>query len=634
MFLKFKYRLAQPFIMLLLLVPGIVFSEQAAEKEPVTFSLDSLSRLPRNGPILVWRKGDEALVREAVKEDDTSRIFHQYLLRQADGMVGLDPLQHVVTGRRLLGVSRQFLKRACHLAYAWRMTGEQSYLEELDRQLQAVCTFSDWNPSHFLDTAEMSLGVALALDWAGPGLPEETVRMARKALLEKGLRESFQPSSVHIFELPNNWNQVCQAGMVAAALVLAGEDPALAVATLDRMAVGLPRALATYDPDGVYPEGASYWDYGTLFNVVLLSMLDTALDNTCGFERYPGFLESADAVHQLTAPSGMFFNFSDCDLSVPFLEAMPWFAMVTGQERHRSIEAIRQLPGRHIDPAGGEQRLAPLAMLWHVHFQPGRQERLPLDWYGRGENPVVVFRSAFGDPDALYLALKGGSASLSHPNMDAGSFILELDGVRWALDMPKGDYHQIEEYFKIHGGNLWDGSQESARWKLLNKNNFGHSTITVDERLHRVGGEADIVRFDPGSRSATVDISGPLGPPVTGAIRSFRVNSSAEVEIEDVLELKEPGTPLRWQMMTQADVEPLPGGALLRQDGKYLRLDILSPAGAEVELTELYPPPMEIEPAMPGLKRINIKVNSGPQPGPPVRIKVRLTGITEDPDAS
>jgi len=65
---------------------------------------------------------------------------------------------------------------------------------------------------------------------------------------------------------------------------------------------------------------------------------------------------------------------------------------------------------------------------------------------------------------------------------------------------------------------------------------------------------------------------------------------------------------IRWQMTTQAEVTTMPGGAILHQDGKTLRLEVLEPEGTQVTVTSLNPPPHEMDRVMPGLKRIDVTV--------------------------
>ena len=122
-------------------------------------------------------------------------------------------------------------------------------LQRINDELLAVANFSDWNPSHFLDVAEMSLAVAIALDWTAGDLPESTIALAQKALIEKGLKPSFARKHGWI-RGTNNWNQVCHGGMVAAAIAIAERDPELAAKTISRALEGMPYVLNEYGPDG------------------------------------------------------------------------------------------------------------------------------------------------------------------------------------------------------------------------------------------------------------------------------------------------------------------------------------------------------------------------------------------------
>ena len=51
-----------------------------------------------------------------------------------------------------------------------------------------MCEFPDWNPSHFLDTAEMSNAVGVGYDWLYDYLDEPTRKKVREALITLGLK--------------------------------------------------------------------------------------------------------------------------------------------------------------------------------------------------------------------------------------------------------------------------------------------------------------------------------------------------------------------------------------------------------------------------------------------------------------
>src|SRR5690606_5101857 len=166
-------------------------------------------------------------------------------------------LERIQIGRRLLSVSRKMLYRMNMLGMVYRIERDPAVLQRINDELVAVCNFSDWNPSHFLDVAEMSMAVAIGLDWTAGKLPASTIELAETALIEKGIKPSWPEDGKNPGWAygTNNWNQVCNGGMIAAAITIAEVDPELASKTIWRALDGLPHSLVEYMPDGVYPEG-------------------------------------------------------------------------------------------------------------------------------------------------------------------------------------------------------------------------------------------------------------------------------------------------------------------------------------------------------------------------------------------
>ena len=128
----------------------------------------------------IWQQMDQG--------DSLTILGMELIRRQADSMLTMEPLVRQLTGRRLLGVSREAIGRLTTLSLAYRFYQEAPYLQKLEEELRAVCGFVDWNPSHFLDVAEMAAGVALALDWAGEWMSPEVADLARRALVVKALQ--------------------------------------------------------------------------------------------------------------------------------------------------------------------------------------------------------------------------------------------------------------------------------------------------------------------------------------------------------------------------------------------------------------------------------------------------------------
>ena len=114
-----------------------------------------------------------------------------YVKSCADEIEMAEPVIRKKLGRRLLGVSRTCLKRVVHLAFAYRMTGATHYLERAQVEMLAAAAFRDWNPSHFLDVAEMTAALAIGYDWLYTDLDPSARAKIREAIVNKGLKASL-----------------------------------------------------------------------------------------------------------------------------------------------------------------------------------------------------------------------------------------------------------------------------------------------------------------------------------------------------------------------------------------------------------------------------------------------------------
>jgi hypothetical protein len=460
-------------------------------------------RLRKESPRLILTAALEKDLKKKIQSDPVTGNVYRALQLNAKDIQTRPLLTRTMVGRRLLATSREMLYRMNILGLVYRMEKDPAVLKRIDAEVLAVCNFTDWNPSHYLDVAEMSMAVALAIDWVGRELPATTVEQATNALIQKGIKPSFTGKAPGWVNGTNNWNQVCHGGMIAAAIAVAEKDPQLAAATISRALEGMPHALKEYGPDGVYPEGATYWSYGTSFSALTSSMLESAFGTDFGLARYPALLKSADFMVLSMAPSGWYYNFADCgdkrDENGDF--TLAWFAAKTGNPGYFEKERFLRDPAQ----MGQLDRWAGAGLVWIAQFRPRQEQALPLAWKGDGTNPVVFFR----DPDqGFYFGGKGGRATVSHGNMDAGSFVFELDGVRWVADPGNQSYNELEQT----GFKLWESCQTCQRWTLLTKNNFGHSTLTVNNALHQATGFAPIVDFKTGSQpEATIDMTQVLG---------------------------------------------------------------------------------------------------------------------------
>src|SRR5262249_18628872 len=106
------------------------------------------------------------------------------------------------------------------------------------------------------------------------------------------------------------------------------------------------------------------------------------------------------------------------------------------------------------------QPFLPLVALWYEEPGPRDSPHHSLSWHREGIVPLAVFRTSWSDSNALFIALKGGTAALPHAHMDAGSFVLEADGVRWAVDLDTS--HDTPP--KPSEADSTESAPESERW--------------------------------------------------------------------------------------------------------------------------------------------------------------------------
>jgi hypothetical protein len=419
---------------------------------PFALADDPLATLRPGHPRLLLSEPDIPRLK-ALRQTD---VRFDRLAREIEGdartLLKESPVQYKKTGRRLLTISRLMLQRVLVLGLAYELSGDEVYAHRAETEMLAVAAFGDWNPSHFLDVGEMTAAMAIGYDWFYDTLKPETRAVFRRAIVEKGLRQSLDAKAPHNSwqQDENNWVQVCYGGLSLGALAIAEDEPELAAQILARARAGIGRGLKPYAPDGVYPEGPGYWSYGTTYQVMMIAGLESALGTDWGLKSSPGFLASAHAYAETTGPTGKLFNYSDGQEAGSAQPALLWFARVLNDpsilqaQKPYFPETPSEPSSRRPVALERKTRFQPLALLWWPPAGAFSAEpNNPRFWQGRGPNPLVVYRSSWTDPAALYLALKGGSAGLNHAHMDAGSFVLEADGVRWACDLGMQDYESL-----------------------------------------------------------------------------------------------------------------------------------------------------------------------------------------------
>jgi hypothetical protein len=167
----------------------------------------------------------------------------------------------------MLFISRNVIDRVYTLALAWHITGNTNFAERAWAELGQVSStnFSDWDPGHFLDTAEMTHACAIGYDWLYDFLSASRRETIRMAIINKGLIAYTNAISAKVsiswWATPegNNWNFVCNGGMVLGALAIGSEDTSLSEFVLSNGIASVGPIMRHYTTDnGGWYEGPGY----------------------------------------------------------------------------------------------------------------------------------------------------------------------------------------------------------------------------------------------------------------------------------------------------------------------------------------------------------------------------------------
>ena len=572
--------------------------------------IDSATPVPAH-PRLLMLAGEEKQLWKNIHADKTWKGVHQLIIDESDRMLNTAPVERIKIGVRLLDKCRECLRRVYFLSYAWRMTHNRKYLLRAEKELLAVSAFSDWNPTHYLDVAEMTMAVAIGYDWLYNDLSEKSRALIRTAIVTKGLETSFD--TIHFnhyrkwLSVTNNWNQVCNGGLTFGALAVYESYPAMAASVVNRSIknIAIPMNDA-YGEDGAYPEGYIYWGYGTTMNVMFLDALEKIFHTDFGLMNATGFLKTPHYVQNMVAPSGDTFNYSDEGQDAQVQPAMFWF---TNKLKDPSLlweERGFLLRDKIQDEAGN--RLLPSLLLWGSSINiKNITAPAATTWMGQGKNPVASLRTSWSDPNAIYLGLKGGSPFVTHGHMDAGSFVMEAAGVRWAMDFGAQAYESLES----KNIDLWDNKQQGQRWEIFRYNNFTHNTLTVNNQLQLVDGFAPITAISSDSMfmQATTDLQSIYKGPLAKASRGVAIVQKQYVVVRDELETLAQPALIRWTMLTDASVQRVNDHTVeLHKNGKSLTLIVQDAEGITMKTWPTNPPPHDYDAPNPGTTLVGFEV--------------------------
>lgn len=547
---------------------SVIVTQYAPQPDMPLAIGDSLRAHPR----LLFPKGLEGKIRQIIwtPEGKFLNAVHKEIEKYADALLKKEPfLRETLSG---VSIARENLGRVFYLAYMYRMTEAERYAARAERELLAIAAqYDKWRPDHFLTTSEMTLAFAIGYDWLYDFLSEDSKNIIVQTMISKGLNESATARYRHSV---GNWNSVCNACMIASALAVYEYQPEKSAAMITEAIENNRKAVERFGPHGGYPEGYSYWHYGTVYQTMLFEVLKTAIgyesnlpDNASGFDQTGAY------AMMMTTPSGRCFSYADVAMGANVSAASFWLA------RHFNHPEWLYVDKKMMLAEGWEQedklwRFNPCILLYSVGLDISNIS-VPSQnwWYNDGNQPLFVWRSGFDSVNDTYIGIKGGYPKQGHSHMDSGAFYYERDGVIWSGD-PGSDSYNLPGYDNY--------GQNAGRWDIFRTGLAGHSTISFDDAEHIVTAKASITEYytdeNPG---ATVDLTPACANKVSKAVRTVRLEDDILTVIDNVIPSE--NTQVRWNMITKAQPEMYGENKIILSSGNNkMMLEVVFPDNAQL----------------------------------------------------
>jgi len=561
-------------LLLLLILQGSLFA--GCKKNPATADpvvelpklTGSLSTLQVAHPRLLLTDARLQELKTMSTTDDRLKKYASDVIAQADKDIFKSPILHVLVGSDMLDKSRECLLRIYDLAFAYRWTGNEKYLAAAESNLRVVCAFSDWDPPHFLDVAEMTHAVAIGYDWLYNKMDVTLRDQVKSSLILLGLHEGniAYASSAWWANSVFNWNQVCNSGLLIGALAVAETDPSYAMNILPKALDGLSYALKSYGPDGVWGEGPGYWGYATDYTAYGLAALQSALGNSFGLTGFPGMNLTGYLPIYAAGPTGYVLNFADSGEKAKQGAPHPdmWLAGIYNNNDFSDFvhDQLAASAANAYD------------VIWYRPYANSMAKR-DLDKFFGGSVSLYFSRSSWTDPNALWVGFKAGYNLVNHGHLDLGNFEMDAMGVRWARDLGSDDY-SLPDYFS-------GSTQASPRWTYYRLNSLSHSVPVLGGVSQNVDASSKFIKHAEAIAEpfAVVDFTEAYKQFATSAQRGIKmVSGRTAILIQDEFVLSKTTT-IAWGMTTDATIQLLnPKQAELTIGGKKLTALLLSPTTA------------------------------------------------------
>jgi hypothetical protein len=366
------------------------------------------------------------------------------------------------------------------------------FIGPLTVTLEALCQERTWEyPAHdggldnfYGRTVNMDLratSVAWELAAVNYLLGDKLAPATRQRLRDNIVRRVLRPfremvegrrKEDHWLRVENNWNAVCLAGTVGAALALeeSPQERAWFVAAGEKY---IEFFLRGFTPDGYCSEGMGYWNYGFGRFLALGEEIREATAGQVDLLALPQALQPALFSTRAEVVNGIYPTISDVH---PGSQPSPRCVCYISQRL--GLGQTGDCAAQFMKPTGSLAETlmfaflpAPLPLVPHSDLPVASPLRT---WFTNGQ--VLICRPASGPHGAFAAVLKGGNNAENHNHNDVGSFSVVAGGSMVICD-PGGEVYTRRTF-------------SSHRYDSKVLSSYGHAVPVVAGELQRTGREA------------------------------------------------------------------------------------------------------------------------------------------------
>ena len=536
-------------------------------------------------PRLFFSRSEEAAILKKAASNTLLSELIEVLKQEADKEL-LEVPQIYIPNTQLLKVSRTQIGRVLTLSMAYRFFKQEKYAKKVEEELLNVCRFPSWNPVHFLDVAEMTTAVAIGYDWCYDYLSPSSRKLIEDAIRKKGFAPAwpiYKDTSKTPFNRENNWNIVCNAGMLNGAIAIGDKYPDELQQILDYAVQYTPHLLESFAPEGVFNEGPGYWAYNGMYMALFFDNLNRNIRNNFKLVDFKGLSNTANFYMNIVGPSNKTFNFGDASTNVD--HSGTFFFLSKQYNKPQVAEFYRGLLRSALNEykSSGEftfPRFFFLCIPWFDESIVSEAEsENKLETFEGVTDFIIMNGNSKSDKNRLYLAAKTGRGNWSHNQLDVGSFVVDSEGERWGIDIGADNYSLSK---------FWDYKPGGVRWNYFRNTNLAHNTITIDHQITHSDGEGKLLRVKKTGNSpyGIFDISPAYKGQASSVLRGFKLLSSDIILIKDEIDTKGKTKNISWKFFTNAEVQIKGNTATLSQNGKQFYIQCLLENGFTMNVKE------------------------------------------------